>query len=112
MTNFPFQIVGAEWLGAALGLPPPAPLRSRAGNGVTIDVGPAVALPGLINSHDHLEFNCYPPLGNPPYRSFTEWSIDVHRDHRSLVEAVEAIPRPVRLLFGVLKNLLSGVTTV
>jgi len=92
MTNFPFRL-WARVVGAALGLATRA-TAVPAGNGVTIDVGTAVALPGLINSHDHLEFNCYPPLGTPPYRSFTEWSIDVHRDHRSLVDAVEAIPRP------------------
>jgi cytosine/adenosine deaminase-related metal-dependent hydrolase len=106
----PFQIAGAEWLGEQSAKPPqfgdcgpPMP---------KIDFGPAIAFPGLVNSHDHLEFNCYPPLGTPLYGDFTEWSRDVHADHAELVAMVEAIPRSARLRAGLLKNLLWGVTAV
>lgn len=87
-------------------------LHSQHPDAGTIDVGPVLAFPGLVNSHDHLEFNCYGPLGNPCYTDFMEWGADVHRDHKDLIAEVEAMPRMVRLKIGVLKNLLSGVTSV
>ena len=33
-----------------------------------------VILPGLINAHDHLEFNLYPRLGRGPYPNSKVWS--------------------------------------
>ena len=35
--------------------------------GPTIDLQDYLILPGLINSHDHLEFNLFPRLGHGPY---------------------------------------------
>jgi cytosine/adenosine deaminase-related metal-dependent hydrolase len=67
--------------------------------------------PGLINSHDHLEFNCYAPTGLPPYQDFRGWARDVQAA-REVLSAVEAIPLKLRRRFGVLKNLLWGVTAV
>src|SRR5439155_12475835 len=32
-----------------------------------VDVRGCVILPGLINAHDHLEFNLFPRLGRGPY---------------------------------------------
>ena len=98
---------GIEWLGETP--PPPSLLR-------LVDRHPAaladtIAFSGLVNSHDHLEFNCYAPTGHPPYRDFLEWSRDVQAD-RLLIESVEAVPKPVRVQFGILKNLLWGVTSV
>ena len=37
----------------------------------------AVALPGFINSHDHLEFNSFPLLANRVYNNYTEWARDI-----------------------------------
>ncbi|MDZ5650118.1 hypothetical protein [Nitrospirillum sp. BR 11828] len=73
--------------------------------------GDCIAFPGLVNSHDHLAFNCYPPTGAPPYDDFLGWSRDVQAD-RALVRRVEAIPAALRRQVGLLKNLLWGVTAV
>ena len=110
LTVQPFQIAGSEWLGDPTSTP--AVLQPCNGADEIIEVGPALAFPGLINSHDHLEFNCYPPLGSPPYADFTVWSREVQRDYQDLIAAVEGVPRAVRLKFGALKNLLWGVTAV
>jgi len=110
LTVQPFQIAGSEWLGDPTS--PPAVLQPCNGADEIVEVGPALAFPGLINSHDHLDFNCYPPLGSPPYTDFTAWTRDVQRDNRHLIDTIEGIPRPARLLFGALKNLLWGVTAV
>ncbi len=100
-----------SWLGAKLGLLEPPHLahfvaQARAATGSDI-----IAFPGLVNSHDHLEFNCYPPTGRPPYRDFLEWSQDVQAD-RQLLDRVAAIPVAVRRQLGLLKNILWGVTAV
>lgn len=68
--------------------------------------------PGLINSHDHLEMNLYPRLGNPPYQNYTQWGADIYKPKESPVKEIERVNPEDRLLWGGLKNLISGVTTV
>jgi cytosine/adenosine deaminase-related metal-dependent hydrolase len=77
-----------------------------------IDCSGYFIYPGLINSHDHLEFNLYSHLGDPPYRNAYEWGHDLHKRWRSTIEQVEGIPLRYRLWWGAWKNLFSGVTTV
>jgi cytosine/adenosine deaminase-related metal-dependent hydrolase len=71
-----------------------------------------IAFPGLINSHDHLDFNSFPQLGNGIYNNYKEWADDIHRSNADEINAVLAIPLAVRILWGIYKNLLSGVTSV
>jgi cytosine/adenosine deaminase-related metal-dependent hydrolase len=72
----------------------------------------AIAFPGLINSHDHLEFDLYPPLGHGPYADYLAWGEDIHRRDRAQIASIEAVPRPYRARWGAVKNLLAGVTSV
>ena len=72
----------------------------------------AYAFPGLINSHDHLEFNLFPQLGNRIYKNYLEWGIDIHMNNRTTIQQVLKIPKPIRTLWGIYKNLVSGVTTI
>src|ERR1700689_3290710 len=72
----------------------------------------AIAFPGLINSHDHLEFDLYPPLGHGPYADYVTWREDIHRRDRGQIASIEAVPRPYRARWEAVKNLLSGVTSV
>jgi hypothetical protein len=95
------------WIGEAVGFGRPTLLSG----GDRCDLGPVVGFPGLINSHDHLDFNCYPLSGNPPYADFVAWGTDVQRN-KALIAEINAIPTPLRRAFGVLKNLLWGVTAV
>lgn len=88
---------------------------SIAGNtGITecIDLDGALLFPGLINSHDHLDFNLFPQLGNRIYHDYTEWGNDIHATNKEAIEAVLAIPLADRIQWGIYKNLLNGVTTV
>lgn len=80
--------------------------------GVGIDLSGHVILPGLINAHDHLEFNLFPRLGRGPWPNATEWARDVYRPDESPVREHRRVARRVRLYWGGLKNLVSGATTV
>lgn len=72
----------------------------------------ALAFPGLINSHDHLDFNLYPQLGRRTYRNYREWGETLHDQFESEIEKIGNIPVSLRGLFGAYKNLINGFTTV
>ncbi len=77
-----------------------------------LDCSGYLILPGLINAHDHLDFNLFPRLGNGPYESASEWARDIHSAFQQPIEEVLSVPLRERLLWGGIKNLVSGVTTV
>lgn len=72
----------------------------------------ALIFPGLINSHDHLDFNLFPKLGNRIYKNYLEWGNDIHRENKNIIDAVLKIPQALRTQWGVYKNLLNGIITV
>ncbi len=78
----------------------------------SLDLTGHLILPGLINAHDHLAFNLFPLLGRPPYPNATAWARDVYKPDESPVREHRSVPRSVRLQWGAIKNLVSGVTTV
>ncbi len=72
-------------------------------------------LPGLINAHDHLQLNSLPAHETSKfYRHARDWisEVDARRRTDPQFEAGVSVARDERLLFGGIKNLLSGVTTV
>ncbi len=85
---------------------------AEAVDGPTVDLGPGWIVPGLINGHDHLHRNHYPRLGDPPYPDAYAWGRDLHTRWSDEIERGRAVDRTDALLFGALKNLLAGVTTV
>lgn len=72
----------------------------------------ALVFPGLINSHDHLDFNLFPLLGTRIYNNYTEWGRDIHKIYKKQIAEVLKVPEKLRSDWGVYKNLLCGVTTV
>jgi cytosine/adenosine deaminase-related metal-dependent hydrolase/SAM-dependent methyltransferase len=69
-------------------------------------------LPGLINAHDHLEFALFPRLATRRYNNATEWAEDIQKHFADIIFLHRSISLRTRLLWGGLRNLLSGVTTV
>ena len=78
----------------------------------TLDLSGFLLLPGLINSHDHLEFSLFPNIGDGPYQNATQWAHDIHANHALLIAQHRKVPRTLRLWWGAIRNLLCGVTTV
>ncbi|MEX6686393.1 amidohydrolase family protein [Danxiaibacter flavus] len=72
----------------------------------------AIAIPGLINSHDHLDFNLFPALGDRYYKDYREWAQHIHSAYKAEIDKVLAVPVEMRVQWGMYKNLLCGVTTV
>ena len=72
----------------------------------------ALAFPGLINSHDHLDFNLFPQFGDKTYNNYTEWGKHIHEQYPDEIAEILKIPIILREEWGMLKNLFCGVTTV
>jgi cytosine/adenosine deaminase-related metal-dependent hydrolase len=87
-------------------------VESRGRIDLTLDLAPGDLRPGLINAHDHLHRNHFPRLGRPPYIDAYEWGRDIHEKDADVIARARAVGRRDALLFGALKNLLSGVTSV
>jgi cytosine/adenosine deaminase-related metal-dependent hydrolase len=85
---------------------------NSAAHGPELNLDGRLILPGLINCHDHLEFNLFPRLGRGPYPNATAWAKDIHHPDRAPIKQHLKVAKAVRLAWGGLKNLLSGVTTV
>lgn len=81
-------------------------------HGPSLDLRGALVFPGLINSHDHLDFNLFPFLGNRIYKNYTEWGADIHANSSASINPVLQVPRELRTKWGIYKNLLNGFTTV
>lgn len=81
-------------------------------NGMQLVFNDAVVFPGLINSHDHLDFNLFPQLGDRTYHNYTEWGNYIHQKYPHEIAAVLKVPQAMRTQWGLYKNLLCGVTTV
>lgn len=77
-----------------------------------LDMEGTVILPGFINSHDHLDFNLFPALGDGGYKNYREWGKDIQDNFQQEIDVVKSIPQPIRTRWGMYKNLLNGFTTV
>jgi len=87
-------------------------LNAKNANPLQIHFTSATVFPGLINSHDHLDFNCFSILGQRKYSSYWEWGAHIHKEFKEEINAVLKIPESLRTEWGIYKNLLAGITTV
>ena len=79
-----------------------------------LDLRDHLLFTGLVNAHDHLQLNCFPPYsGTEPFPNSYAW-IEAFQEVMATPEVAKAraIPIANRLWQGGLKNLLCGATTV
>ncbi len=88
------------------------PVSGPATDAVQLTFDNALIFPGLVNSHDHLDFNLFPQLGDRIYNNYTEWGAYIHENYKEEISAVLKVPLTLRTSWGIFKNLLCGVTTV
>src|SRR5438477_13033453 len=81
------------------------------GRRASFDLRGYIILPGLINAHDHLEFNLYPRLGRGPYANAGEWARDVYHPDRSPIADQRRISKSTRLIWAGPRTLLSALRT-
>jgi cytosine/adenosine deaminase-related metal-dependent hydrolase len=86
--------------------------RARTQSAPKLNLSGFMILPGLVNAHDHLEFNLFPRLGHGPYPNATAWAEEIFQPTREPIATQLKLPKPIRLWWGGLKNLLNGVTSV
>jgi ubiquinone/menaquinone biosynthesis C-methylase UbiE/cytosine/adenosine deaminase-related metal-dependent hydrolase len=86
--------------------------KSTSSSASLLELPGYLLLPGLINSHDHLEFGLFPNLGAGPYQNSIEWAKEIHHTYASVIARHRRVPKAVRLWWGAIRNLLCGVTTV
>ncbi|HZU24398.1 MAG TPA: amidohydrolase family protein [Bryobacteraceae bacterium] len=77
-----------------------------------LDLSDCLILPGLINAHDHLDFSVFPRLGDGPYETCGHWARDIRARFADAIDQVRSIAREERLIWGGIRNLACGVTTV
>ncbi|MEO5926367.1 MAG: hypothetical protein ABIR70_21270 [Bryobacteraceae bacterium] len=80
--------------------------------GFDIDLGGLTVFPGHINAHDHLDFALFPRLGRGTYPNATAWARDIYHPEQLPIAEHLRVPKPIRMRWGGLRNLLAGVTTV
>ncbi len=90
----------------------PAGIRNSRSGSRHFSMENMLVFPGLINSHDHLDFNNFPQLGTETYTNYTHWGKHIHRAYKEEIAKVLKIPAPLRAEWGLYKNLLCGVTSV
>jgi cytosine/adenosine deaminase-related metal-dependent hydrolase len=88
------------------------PFDSAVADGPRYDLTGHLLLPGLINVHDHLEFNLFPRLGRGPWGNASNWAAAVYHPADPPLKEHLLVPKKARLYWGGIKSLLSGVTTV
>ncbi|MFL6415885.1 MAG: amidohydrolase family protein [Bryobacteraceae bacterium] len=86
--------------------------RARTESAPKLNLSGFMILPGLVNAHDHLEFNLFPRLGRGPYPNARAWAEDIFKPSQEPLASQLKLPKPIRLWWGGVKNLLSGVTSV
>jgi cytosine/adenosine deaminase-related metal-dependent hydrolase len=90
------------------------PGQERRGGEIAVDLNGHLIFPGLVNAHDHLHLNVFPPTRpRERYDHSADWVADMARVIETpAMRALRHLPQALRAWHGALKNALAGTTTV
>ncbi len=71
-----------------------------------------ILFPGLVNSHDHLDYNLLPQLDVGLCNSYLDWAEKLTSRWQSRIDAIRKVPEELSTQWGLYKNLLNGITYV
>jgi len=71
-----------------------------------------IVFPGIFNAHEHLDFNLFPLMGDGEYEDYVQWGADIHKKNNGIIDSVLGVPNDLRIRYGILKNLINGVTHI
>src|SRR6516164_1502609 len=74
----------------------PAGLTHKKTEDVWLEFRDAIVFPGLINSHDHLDFNLFPQLGNKIFSNYRVWGHELQKNFKNEIQQIRQIPQPLR----------------
>jgi cytosine/adenosine deaminase-related metal-dependent hydrolase len=77
-----------------------------------IDLTGFLVMPGLINAHDHLGLALFPRMAASLYPNYIAWGEDIHNNFPQEIAKHHTVTIEDRLLWGGIRNLLCGVTSV
>jgi cytosine/adenosine deaminase-related metal-dependent hydrolase len=71
-----------------------------------------ITFPGLINSHDHLDYNLLPLMDTGVCKNYVEWSKGLAHTWQKEINAIRKVPEDLSTQWGLYKNLINGITHV
>lgn len=88
--------------------------KEHRGTQTDVDLCGDLVFPGLVNAHDHLHLNVFPPTRpRERYDHSADWVADMARVIETpSMRALRELPQAARAWQGALKNALAGTTTV
>src|SRR3984957_13112724 len=87
--------------------------RRAAASGIQdIDLTGFLVMPGLINHNTNLGLALFPRMAASLYSNYIAWGEDIHNKFPVEIARHHAVPIEDRLLWGGIRNLLCGVTSV
>lgn len=81
-------------------------------NTICLSLPNTLTFPGLINSHDHLDYNLLPQLETLNCSNYVEWANQLATRWQPEIDAIRRVPENLSTQWGLYKNLLNGITHV
>jgi len=81
-------------------------------NAIKLILDNTLTFPGLINSHDHLDYNLLPQFDTGKCNNYVEWARELTARWQPEIDAIRKVPEHLSTQWGLYKNLLNGITHV
>ncbi len=87
-------------------------IERSASNALNLFLPDTLAFSGLINSHDHLDYNLLPQFDTGRPKNYVEWAKQLTLRWQPEIDDIRRVPEHLSTQWGLYKNLLNGITHV